>query len=80
VICGVQRKYFKKIRILLAAEGAFVPDMTRLKRCGFFTTENYHEGDWESPNGRMFEEKTWFLKAVVPHSQAPYGANDLEEA
>jgi hypothetical protein len=31
MIYGVQRKDFKKIRILLAAEGFFVPDMTHLK-------------------------------------------------
>jgi hypothetical protein len=74
VIYGVQRKDFKKIRILLAAEGIFVPDMTRLKRCGFFTTAQYHEEDWKSPSGRISEEKTWFLKAVVPYSQASYGA------
>jgi hypothetical protein len=84
VIYGVQRKDFKKIRILLAAEGIFVPDMTRLKRCGFFTVHHYHQDDWKSPNGRMSEEKTWFLKAIVPHSQASYEAKDyagdLEEA
>ena len=34
MIYGVQRKDFKKIRILLAAEEVFVPDMTHLKRCG----------------------------------------------
>jgi hypothetical protein len=32
----------------------------------------------------MSEEKTWFLKVIVPHSQASYGAKDyagdLEEA
>jgi hypothetical protein len=37
MIYGVQRKDFKKIRILLAAEGVFVPDMTHPKGCGFFT-------------------------------------------
>jgi hypothetical protein len=79
VIYGAQRKDFKKIRILLAAEGIFVPDMTHLKRCGFFTTANYHEDDWKSPSGRMSEEKTWFLKAVVPHPQASYGAKDYAE-
>jgi hypothetical protein len=48
VIYGVQRKDFKKIRILLAAEGIFVPDMTHLKRCGFFTVRRYHQDDWKS--------------------------------
>jgi hypothetical protein len=76
MIYGVQRKDFKKIRILLAAEGIFVPDMTHLKRCGFFTVCRYHKGDWKSPNGRMSEEKTWFLKAIVPCSQASYEATD----
>jgi hypothetical protein len=77
VIYGVQWKDFKKIRILLAAKGVFVPDMTHLKRCGFFTVGHYHKDDWKSPNGRMSEEKTWFLKAIVPAcSQASYGAND----
>jgi hypothetical protein len=84
MIQGVQRKGFKKIRILLAAEEIFVPDMTRLKRCGFFTVGHYHKDDWKSPNGRMPEEKTWFLKIIVPHSQASDGAKDysgdLEEA
>jgi hypothetical protein len=84
MIYGVQRKDFKKIRILLAAEGTFVPDMTHLKRCGFFTTAHYHEDDWKSPNGRMSEEKTWLLEVIVPHSQASHGAKDyagdLEEA
>jgi hypothetical protein len=36
VICGVKRRYFKKMRVLLAAAGIFVPDMNRLKRCRFF--------------------------------------------
>jgi hypothetical protein len=36
MIYGVQRKDFKKIRILLAAEGVFVPDITHLKGCVFF--------------------------------------------
>jgi hypothetical protein len=76
VIYGVQRKDFKKIRILLAAEGIFVPDMTHPKRCGFFTACHCHKDDWKSINGRMSEEKTWFLKAVVPCSQASYGAKD----
>jgi hypothetical protein len=40
---GVQRKDFKEIRILLAAEGIFVQDMTHLKRCGFFTVRHYHQ-------------------------------------
>jgi hypothetical protein len=40
VVYGVQRRDFKKIRLLLAAEGFFVPDMTHLKRCGFITTEH----------------------------------------
>jgi hypothetical protein len=31
VVYGVQRRDFKKIKLLLAAEGIFVPDMTRLK-------------------------------------------------
>jgi hypothetical protein len=74
----------RKSGILLAAEGIFVPDMTRLKRFGFSTVGHYHQGDWKSPNGRMSEEKTWFLKIIVPHSQASYGAKDyagdLEEA
>jgi hypothetical protein len=84
MIYGVQRKDFKKIRILLAAEEIFVPDMTHLKRCGFFTVGHYHKDDWKSPNGRMSEEKTWFLKIIVPHSQASEEAKDysgdLEEA
>jgi hypothetical protein len=33
---GVKRRDFKKMRALLAAAGIFVPDMTHLKRCGFF--------------------------------------------
>ena len=41
---GVQREDFKKIRNLLAAEGIFVPDMTHLKRCGFFTTAQLSPG------------------------------------
>jgi hypothetical protein len=45
VIYGVQREDFKKVRILLAAEGIFVPDMTRLKRWGFFTVYRYHQDD-----------------------------------
>jgi hypothetical protein len=84
MIYGVQRKDFKKIRILLAAEGIFVPDMTHLKRYGFSTEHHYHQDDWKSPNGRMCEERTWFLKVVVPHSQASYRAKghagDMEEA
>jgi hypothetical protein len=52
MIYGVQRKDYKKIRILLAAEGIFVPDMTHLKRCGFFTVDHYHKDDWKSPNER----------------------------
>jgi hypothetical protein len=36
VICGVKRRDFKKMGVLLAAAGIFVPDMTHLKRCGFF--------------------------------------------
>jgi hypothetical protein len=31
VVYGVQRRDFKKIKLLLAAEGIFVPDMTRPK-------------------------------------------------
>jgi hypothetical protein len=71
---------------LLAAEEIFVPDMTRLKRCGFSTVDHHHKDDWKSPSGRMSEEKTWFLKIIVPHPQASYGAKDyayaggLEEA
>ena len=84
MIYGVQRKDFKKIRLLLAAEEIFVPDMTHLKRCGFFTVDHYHQDDWKSPNGRNSEEKTWFLKIIVPHSQASEEAKDysgdLEEA
>jgi hypothetical protein len=84
VVCGDQRRDFKKIRLLLAAEGIFVPDMTHLKRCGFITTEHYHKDDWKSPSGRMVEGKTWFLKVIAPISQASYGpkdhAGDLEEA
>jgi hypothetical protein len=34
--CGLKRRDFKKMRALLAAAGICVPDMTRLKRCGFF--------------------------------------------
>jgi hypothetical protein len=59
VVYGVQRRDFKKIRLLLAAEGIFVPDMTHLKRCGFITTEHYHKDDWKSPNVCMAEGKTW---------------------
>jgi hypothetical protein len=33
---GFKRRDFKKMRALLAAAGIFVPDMTRLKRCGLF--------------------------------------------
>jgi hypothetical protein len=33
---GVKMRDFKKMRVLLAAAGIFVPDMTRLKRCGSF--------------------------------------------
>jgi hypothetical protein len=33
---GFKRRDFKKMRVLLAAAGIFVPDMTHLKRCGFF--------------------------------------------
>jgi hypothetical protein len=84
MIYGVQRKDFKKIRLLLAAEEIFVPDMTHLKRCGFLTEHHYHQDDWKSPNGRNSEEKTWFLKIIVPHSQASEEAKDysgdLEEA
>jgi hypothetical protein len=84
MIHGVQRKDFKKIRILLAAEGIFVPDMTHPKRCGFFTVHHHHQDDWKSPNGRMSEEKTWLLKIIAPHPQASYRARDyagdLEEA
>jgi hypothetical protein len=75
---GVKRREFKKIRVLLAAEGIFVPDMTRLKRYGFFTTSQYHEGDWKSPNGRTADGYTWVLKAIVPSSQAPHGPRDYE--
>jgi hypothetical protein len=32
---GVKMRDFKKRRVLLAAAGIFVPDMTHLKRCGF---------------------------------------------
>ena len=60
VIYGVQRKDFKKIRILLAAEGIFVPDMAHLKRCGFFTVHHYHQDDWKSPSGRMSEEILYY--------------------
>jgi hypothetical protein len=52
MIYGVQRKDYKKIRILLAAEGIFVPDMAHLTRCGFFTVHHYHQDDWKSPNER----------------------------
>ena len=52
VVYGVQRRDFKKIRLLLAAEGIFVPDMTHHKRCGFITTEHHHKDDWKSPSGR----------------------------
>jgi hypothetical protein len=72
VVYGVQRRDFKKIRLLLAAEGIFVPDMTHLKRCGFITTKHYHKDDWKSPSGRMAEGKTWFLKVLAPSSQASY--------
>jgi hypothetical protein len=67
IIYGVQRKDFKKIRILLAADGIFVPDMTHPKRCGFFTVRHYHLGDWKSPSGRMSEEKTWFLGGIISY-------------
>jgi hypothetical protein len=33
---GVKRRDFKNMRVLLAAAGIFVPDMTHLKRSGFF--------------------------------------------
>jgi hypothetical protein len=33
---GVKRRDFKKMGALLAAAGIFGPDMTHLKRCGFF--------------------------------------------
>jgi hypothetical protein len=33
---GVKRRDLKKMGVLLAAAGIFVPDMTPLKRCGFF--------------------------------------------
>jgi hypothetical protein len=33
---GLKRRDFKKMRALLAAAGICVPDMTHLKRCGFF--------------------------------------------
>jgi hypothetical protein len=36
VIYGVKRRDSKKMRVLLVAAGIFVPDMTRLKRCGLF--------------------------------------------
>jgi hypothetical protein len=46
LIYGVQRKGFKKIRILLAAEGIFVvPDMTHLKKVRIF-----HSGDSGPPS------------------------------
>jgi hypothetical protein len=75
-VCGVQRRDFKKIRLLLAAEGIFVPDMTHFKRCGFFTTEHYYEDDWKSPNGRTVSGQTWLLKAIAPSSQASYESKD----
>jgi hypothetical protein len=78
MIYGVQRRDFKKIRLLLAAEGIFVPDMTHLKRCGFFTTEHYHKDDWKSPSGRSVLGQTWFLKAIVPPSQASYKSKGYE--
>ena len=34
--CCVKRRDSKKMGVLLAAAGIFVPDMTHLKRCGFF--------------------------------------------
>jgi hypothetical protein len=38
VAYGIKRRDFKEMRVLwpLATAGIFVPDMTRLKRCGFF--------------------------------------------
>jgi hypothetical protein len=45
LIYGVQREDLKKIRILLAAQGIFVPDMTHLRRYGFFTVCHYHKDD-----------------------------------
>ena len=78
MIYGVQRRDFKKFRLLLAAEGIFVPDMTHLKRCRFFTTEHYHKDDWKSPSGRSVLGQTWFLKAIVPPSQASYKSKGYE--
>jgi hypothetical protein len=52
--------------------------MTHLKRCRFFTTEHYHEGDWKSPSGRSVSGHTWFLKVIVPPSQASYESKDYE--
>jgi hypothetical protein len=69
---GVKRGDFKKMGALLAVAGIFEPDMTRLKRCGFFTTLHRHEDDWVSPNGRTADGKTWLLGPIVPSAQASY--------
>jgi hypothetical protein len=78
LIYGVKRRDLKKIRVLLAAAGIFVPDMTRPKRCGFSTTLHYHVDDWKSPSGRTAMGYIWCLEAVVPPSQAPCESKDYE--
>jgi hypothetical protein len=51
VICGVKRRDFKKMGALLAAAGIFVPDMTRLKRCGLLGVRCPSEKDSVYPIG-----------------------------
>jgi hypothetical protein len=84
MIYGVKRNDFKKMRILLAAEEIFVPDMTHLKRCGFYTAREYHPDDWKTPNGRKNASNTWYMKPIVPAHQASCESRDfqgdLEEA
>jgi hypothetical protein len=84
IIYGVKRKDFKKMRIMLAAEEVFVPDMTDLKRYGFYTKKEYHPDDWKTPDGRKNAPATWYMKPIVPANQASFFSRDfqgdLEEA
>jgi hypothetical protein len=60
VVCGAQRRDFKKIRLLLAAEGIFVPDMTRLKRCDFFRPNTTTRAVGNHRMAALFRDKHGF--------------------
>jgi hypothetical protein len=79
LVYGFKRKDFKKIRLLLAAEGIFVADMTHLKRCGFFTTFTTTRTIGNHPTAAVFRDIHGSRRPLYHPHRHPTGLRTMKE-